>query len=100
MTTRQTVYKGKKCAEQITQGELKDDASFLCAGDGERSTSCVGDSGAGLWRYAVRKKDRNVTEKYFEIVGIVSFGEIVDASLCPRGPLLFTRRFHFITIGL
>ncbi len=32
------------------------------------------------------KRTGIVTEKYFEIVGIVSFGEITDASLCPRGP--------------
>ncbi len=83
---RQKVHKGKKCAEEITQGELKDGCILLVCRDGERSTSCVGDSGAGLWRYVVRKKDGNVTEKYFEIVGIVSFGEITDESLCPRGP--------------
>lgn len=86
MATRQTVHKDRKCANEITQGELKDEADHLCAGDGARSTSCVGDSGAGLWRYVTRRKEGKIVQQFFEIVGVVSFGEVTDESLCPLGP--------------
>jgi len=87
LATRQTVHKDMKCAEEITQGELSDDDAHLCAGDGMRSTSCVGDSGAGLWRFVTTfRKNGNVKRQWMEIVGVVSFGEVTDDSMCPRGP--------------
>lgn len=88
LCTRQTVRENNHCASEITQGELTEDDNHLCAGDGARSTSCVGDSGAGLWYYSV-KKDRKTKEfdfGYFVVAGIVSFGEVTDEHLCPRGP--------------
>lgn len=87
LSTRQTVHEHKKCVQEITQGELKHDKTYLCAGDGARSTSCVGDSGTALWRYVVKtNKKGKVRARYFEIIGVVSFGEVTDESLCPRGP--------------
>ncbi len=86
LSTRQTVHLDAKCASEITQGEIKDDHAHICAGDGVRSTTCVGDSGAGLWRYVTKRKNGEITQRYFEIVGVVSFGEVTDESMCPRGP--------------
>lgn len=86
LSTRQTVHLDVKCAEEITQGEIKNDHAHICAGDGKRSTTCVGDSGAGLWRYVTKRKNGRITEQYFQIVGVVSFGEVTDESMCPRGP--------------
>lgn len=85
-TTRHTTYEMSKCKEEITQGNLDDEESYLCAGDGERSTTCVGDSGAGLWRYRVKETAGGKKRKFYEIYGVVSFGEVTDEALCPRGP--------------
>eukprot|EP00178_Gracilaria_changii_P010019 TRINITY_DN291_c0_g1_i1.p1 TRINITY_DN291_c0_g1~~TRINITY_DN291_c0_g1_i1.p1 ORF type:complete len:489 (+),score=88.14 TRINITY_DN291_c0_g1_i1:2447-3913(+) len=85
-TTRHTVYNMDKCREEITQGELGDTNDYMCAGDGERSTTCVGDSGAGLWRYRVRIRKDGKVRKFYEVFGVVSFGEVTDDALCPRGP--------------
>lgn len=86
-TTRQTSHDTDKCLEEITQGDMKHDDSYLCAGDGERSTTCRGDSGAGLWRYVDReKKNKKGRVSYYEVYAVVSFGEVTDEALCPRGP--------------
>lgn len=86
MSTRHTVYDISKCQTEITQGKLGEESSYLCAGDGKRSTTCVGDSGAGVWRYRVQKTEKGETRKYYEVFGVVSFGEVTDEELCPRGP--------------
>lgn len=85
-TTRHTASEVSKCQEEITQGALDADDSYLCAGDGERSTTCVGDSGAGLWHYRVKTTPNGKTRKFYEIYAVVSFGEVTDEALCPRGP--------------
>ncbi|KAI0566611.1 serine protease P128 [Gracilaria domingensis] len=85
-TTRHTIYGMDKCRDEITQGDLGKEKSYICAGDGERSTTCVGDSGAGLWRYRVRQRKDGKVRKFYEVFGVVSFGEVTDESLCPRGP--------------
>lgn len=85
-TTRQTVHELSKCAAEITQGRLTGDASYLCAGDGARSTTCVGDSGAGLWRLRAKARKDGSVRRWFEVFGVVSFGEVSDEALCPRGP--------------
>lgn len=84
-STRHEAYDIRKCQEEITQGNVSEDGSFLCGGDGNRSTTCVGDSGAGLWRFVSKKEDKK-TVRYYEVYGIVSFGEVTDEALCPRGP--------------
>eukprot|EP00177_Eucheuma_denticulatum_P001291 GFKZ01002344.1.p3 GENE.GFKZ01002344.1~~GFKZ01002344.1.p3 ORF type:complete len:292 (-),score=49.17 GFKZ01002344.1:896-1771(-) len=85
-STRHTVYGIEKCKEEITQGKLGDEESYLCMGDGDRSTTCVGDSGAGLWWYRVKVSPSGKTRKFFEVFGLVSFGEVTDEALCPLGP--------------
>ena len=85
-STRQSIYKLQRCRNEITQGDVGDEESYLCAGDGERSTTCVGDSGGGLWRFRVKKTKNGKTRRFFEIFGVVSFGEVADDALCPRGP--------------
>lgn len=85
-TTRQFVHNDNKCVEEITQGELKAEDSYMCAGDGATSTTCVGDSGAGLFRYDGRINAKGKKIGFYTIVGVVSFGEVNDDSLCPRGP--------------
>lgn len=86
LSTRQTAHKVSKCQKEITQGKLNNEESYLCAGDDERSTTCVGDSGAGLWWYRVDKSAGRKTRKFYEVFGVVSFGEVTDYALCPRGP--------------
>lgn len=86
LSTRHTTHNISKCQKEITQGRLDSEASYLCAGDGRRSTTCVGDSGTGLWRYRVKQTAGKKTRKFYEIFGVVSFGEVTDYALCPRGP--------------
>eukprot|EP00737_Agarophyton_chilense_P002653 gb/GEZJ01003038.1/.p1 GENE.gb/GEZJ01003038.1/~~gb/GEZJ01003038.1/.p1 ORF type:complete len:492 (+),score=74.69 gb/GEZJ01003038.1/:1331-2806(+) len=99
-TTRHTIYKMNKCRDEITQGNLGKEDSYMCAGDGERSTTCVGDSGAGLWHYRVKTRKDGKVRKFYEIFGVVSFGEVTDYALCPRGPPSVFQRtsanFHWI----
>lgn len=85
-TTRHTVYDMDKCREEITQGELGKEKTYLCGGDGARSTTCVGDSGAGLWHYRVKRRKDGRVKAFYEVFGVVSFGEVTDEALCPRGP--------------
>lgn len=85
-STRHSIYEMKKCKEEITQGDVQDDESFMCAGDGERSTTCVGDSGGGLWHYQTRTKKNGKKKTFYRVFGVVSFGEVSDEALCPRGP--------------
>lgn len=85
-STRNTVYDMQKCKAEITEGYLQDDDGYLCAGDGRRSTACVGDSGGGLWRYRVIDMTSGEVRTFYEIFAIVSFGEVTDEALCPRGP--------------
>lgn len=92
LSTRQRVLKLVDCQQEIQQGKVGNDGSFVCVGDGIRSTTCVGDSGAGLWH--VRSKiDKKGRKKWFyEIVAVVSFGEVTDDALCPTGkPAVFQR---------
>ena len=86
VSTRHTIYDLEKCRNEITQGDVQESDGFLCAGDGQRSTTCVGDSGAGLWHYRVVTSSSGETKRFYEIFGIVSFGEVTDDALCPRGP--------------
>lgn len=86
LSTRHSIYEMDKCKEEITQGDVQDDESFMCAGDGERSTTCVGDSGGGLWHYLTRKKSNGKKNHFYIVFGVVSFGEVTDEALCPRGP--------------
>lgn len=85
-TTRHTIHDMDKCREEITQGDLGKEESYMCAGDGARSTTCVGDSGAGLWHYRLKKRKNGKIRAFYEIFGVVSFGEVTDEALCPRGP--------------
>lgn len=92
LSTRQRVLKLVDCQQEIQQGKVKNDGSFVCVGDGIRSTTCVGDSGAGLWhvRSKVDKKGRK--RWFYEVVAVVSFGEVTDDALCPTGkPAVFQR---------
>lgn len=92
LSTRQRVLELGECQKEIQQGKVGNDGSFVCVGDGVRSTTCVGDSGAGLWH--VRTKTDRLGRKgwFYEIVAIVSFGEVTDDALCPSGkPAVFQR---------
>lgn len=86
-STRQHVLPFSDCNEEITQGSLNEHDSYLCVGDQDRSTTCVGDSGAGLWWMKnVREIDDGNFEGIYEMYGVVSFGQVTDAALCPLGP--------------
>lgn len=88
LSTRPTVQKLKKCENELWQGDGKDNESFVCSRNGKRCTSCVGDSGAGLWRFRGVKKGES--SGFYEFYGVVSFGEMLDEALCPRGfPTMF-----------
>lgn len=92
LSTRQRVLKLVECQQEIQQGEVKKDGSFVCVGDGIRSTTCVGDSGAGLWHVRTKIDKKGRERWFYEIVAIVSFGEVTDDALCPAGkPAVFQR---------
>lgn len=85
-STRQRTYNYNKCATEITHGNIQQHKSFLCVGDKERSTTCLGDSGAGLWRFRTTLVGNKSVEAFYQVYGIVSFGEVTDQTLCPLGP--------------
>lgn len=92
LSTRQRVLRLKKCQSEIQQGLIANDESFLCVGDGIRSTTCVGDSGAGLWHVRTAVNENGQKSWFYEVVAIVSFGEVTDDALCPYGkPAIFQR---------
>lgn len=104
-STRQRARPLAACRRRITQGAVARHASFLCIGDGARSTTCVGDSGAALWRFRAPHPDAKTAAQEtetemgprstgggFQVYGVVSFGEVTDDELCPRGaPSVFQR---------